>query len=68
MRANIIYKDKKYIETTLEEIEKQHSDMKTGDRFEIDNKEVIVVEMNYDFENDSVDIIAKDFTGNVKDL
>lgn len=68
MKANIIYKDKIYIETTMAEIEKRHPDMNTGDRFEIDGQEVIVVEMKYDFENQVVDIFAKDFTGDVKDL
>lgn len=59
MKANIYYKDKLYMETTLEEVESRHSNIKVGDRLNIDDNEVIVDEMKYS--ESQVDIITKDF-------
>jgi len=60
MKANIFYKDNLYTETTLEEIEVRHQDIKVGDRFDIDDKEVLITEMNYKFDGSTVDIVTKD--------
>ena len=68
MKANIYYEGKLYMETTLDEIESRHPNMKTGDRFNINDNEVIVVEMKQYFDQQKVDIVVKDFTGNVKDF